>query len=816
MKTFRFLLIAVICILAGGRGIALGQCVPPPSGMVAWWPLDETSSPANDLAGVNNVGTWMNNPTPVSGKVAGALSFDNDYVEVQDHSELNFGEGDLTIDAWVKRDSASTNSPPSVIIDKRDPISGIGYSLAVSYGRLTFLMSGTNYATTTYPVPADDQWHHVAVTVNRVTNIVQFYCDGILLDALLFTSPPGNLNNTNSFWIGKGQLAGNQPWLGCIDELELFNRALDSTEVQAIFIADSLGKCKPDTCLIDTLVLNTGYNHNDGTIYSDGTFDNYWIVIADPEASTTEPRPANVTGWQSGWSTALNSVANWINYHPVAENLNEVSFDFRFRFCLDINFQNVEINMRMLVDDEADIFVNTNPAGSTPPQPYPCGDCNHLNIRTFLINDQNFFHSGCNEIIIRVRNVHGVKTGLIIAGSIKATSGLRKISPVCCPCTGPTGSINGFKWNDLNGNGDWQTSEPKLPNWTINLSNGQSVLTDAWGYYFFNSLPAGTYTVSETNQTGFTQTFPSIGTHTVNLGYNQTVNNINFGNKRNDRNHYKTWRIQPLNFEDTVFVHDQFMQYSYAIILDRIDFLSNPVKKVFQNDTFNIISPNDHLTWYRAESLAPLKTFHVDYVNQFESTSVWIDTLKYLLVPTRKLPHDQPENLDHYIGYKIETVRWWVAQQLQLQDQFDSIPEFISGFWPTYFLTPARKNNEPVYDTTTHYIAYEINPKRFTPQTRQTTDQFGPHTMQIDTSKFLLVPTKKIAFRECIDPGDVNGDGKVSVSDVIYLINYLFKGGPLPIPELLVGDVNGDGKVTVSDVVYLINYLFKGGPPLGC
>lgn len=28
-----------------------------------------------------------------------------------------------------------------------------------------------------------------------------------------------------------------------------------------------------------------------------------------------------------------------------------------------------------------------------------------------------------------------------------------------------------------------------------------------------------------------------------------------------------------------------------------------------------------------------------------------------------------------------------------------------------------------------------------------------------------------------------------------------------------IGDVNCDGKVTVSDVVYLINYLFKGGPP---
>ena len=63
--------------------------------------------------------------------------------------------------------------------------------------------------------------------------------------------------------------------------------------------------------------------------------------------------------------------------------------------------------------------------------------------------------------------------------------------------------------------------------------------------------------------------------------------------------------------------------------------------------------------------------------------------------------------------------------------------------------------------------------------------------------------------------GDANRDNKVTVSDVIYEINYLFKGGPLPDP-LKSGDANCDGKVTVADVVYLINYLFKGGPPPVC
>jgi len=60
--------------------------------------------------------------------------------------------------------------------------------------------------------------------------------------------------------------------------------------------------------------------------------------------------------------------------------------------------------------------------------------------------------------------------------------------------------------------------------------------------------------------------------------------------------------------------------------------------------------------------------------------------------------------------------------------------------------------------------------------------------------------------------GDVNLDGEINSADVTYLINYLFREGPEPMP-LESGDVNCDGVINSADVVYLINYLFKGGPP---
>jgi predicted house-cleaning NTP pyrophosphatase (Maf/HAM1 superfamily) len=58
--------------------------------------------------------------------------------------------------------------------------------------------------------------------------------------------------------------------------------------------------------------------------------------------------------------------------------------------------------------------------------------------------------------------------------------------------------------------------------------------------------------------------------------------------------------------------------------------------------------------------------------------------------------------------------------------------------------------------------------------------------------------------------GDANKDKKVTVSDIVFLVSYLFKHGPAPNP-IQSGDANCDGKVTVGDIVYLVSYLFKHG-----
>jgi hypothetical protein len=69
----------------------------------------------------------------------------------------------------------------------------------------------------------------------------------------------------------------------------------------------------------------------------------------------------------------------------------------------------------------------------------------------------------------------------------------------------------------------------------------------------------------------------------------------------------------------------------------------------------------------------------------------------------------------------------------------------------------------------------------------------------------------QVVSRRCVSwtCGDVDGNGMVNVSDAVYLISYIFGGGPPPDP-LETGDVNCDAIVNVSDVVYLIAYIFGG------
>jgi len=71
--------------------------------------------------------------------------------------------------------------------------------------------------------------------------------------------------------------------------------------------------------------------------------------------------------------------------------------------------------------------------------------------------------------------------------------------------------------------------------------------------------------------------------------------------------------------------------------------------------------------------------------------------------------------------------------------------------------------------------------------------------------------TNVLCYSPCV-PGDANGSGNIDIDDVVYLIAYIFGGGPAPVPYLCCGDANASCNIDIDDAVYLISYIFGGGP----
>jgi hypothetical protein len=59
--------------------------------------------------------------------------------------------------------------------------------------------------------------------------------------------------------------------------------------------------------------------------------------------------------------------------------------------------------------------------------------------------------------------------------------------------------------------------------------------------------------------------------------------------------------------------------------------------------------------------------------------------------------------------------------------------------------------------------------------------------------------------------GDVDKNGILNISDAVFIISYIFGGGPAPEP-LCLGDIDGNGFISISDAVAIINYIFGEGP----
>ena len=79
----------------------------------------------------------------------------------------------------------------------------------------------------------------------------------------------------------------------------------------------------------------------------------------------------------------------------------------------------------------------------------------------------------------------------------------------------------------------------------------------------------------------------------------------------------------------------------------------------------------------------------------------------------------------------------------------------------------------------------------------------------------LLCRVEEVTIGMISDPlrvSDANSSGEEDIDDVVYIISYIFTGGPAPTPcPVTSGDADCSCEIDVDDVVYAIEYIFLGG-----
>lgn len=232
----------LLCLLS--TWLPAQVCVPPPEGLIAWWPGDGNT---DDIVGGRN-GVFFGTPGFSPGMVEGAFRFDgNSFVEVADDPIWTLGNHPFTIDCWVNF-SQVRGRDPFVAHDEgageRNKFifwydaSGHnkprGPALRFHINSPTLPPLDPAYAPWT---PQTDRWYHVAVT--RDGSEYRLYIDG---DLVSVDSDPNTIPDPRiGLHIGRGEF---YRFIGMIDEVEIFDRALQGSEIRSIFDAGSAGKCK--------------------------------------------------------------------------------------------------------------------------------------------------------------------------------------------------------------------------------------------------------------------------------------------------------------------------------------------------------------------------------------------------------------------------------------------------------------------------------------------------------------------------------------------------------------------------------------------
>lgn len=324
---------AVLTVNSGGGGT--NTCTPPPSGLVAWW---KGQSNTLDSAGSNN-GTVVNGSIAyAAGEVGKAFRYTNNsgYVTVAASPSLNVGQGSgFTLEAWIQ---------PADLVNEM-PIFEWQYNTNNDFNGAHFWVSSINGPGCLFANVVDSSntshwiysspgiltsnYQHVALTYDKASGVASIYRNGVLV----VSNSIGSFTpyTTGNLLLGERTFLGGQPthhYLGGLDEMSVYSRALSQSEIAAIYNAGSAGKCDstnsggapaiglvlPNYCVSNQIVTADGSLNQplrEQMVYGASQFPSNPIVITQirwrPDTTVGGPVSVTISNLQIKLSTTVKT-----------------------------------------------------------------------------------------------------------------------------------------------------------------------------------------------------------------------------------------------------------------------------------------------------------------------------------------------------------------------------------------------------------------------------------------------------------------------------------------------------------------------------
>jgi glucose/arabinose dehydrogenase/chitodextrinase len=202
-----------------------------PAGLVAGWSFDEGSgTSAHDASGNGNTLTLLSGATWSSGQDSGGLAFSGSAnASTADAVSLDLASS-YTLTAWIHPFTLS-GYRTILIKEHTNGNGGCGYWLQTVGDQIS---SGFNNGSLCKEHTASAHlqpgtWSHIAAVFDNSANTYQIYLNGGLLSSQSETTAP--IPNNQNLTIGRTAYGEN--WHGLLDEVRIYNRALNAQEIQA-------------------------------------------------------------------------------------------------------------------------------------------------------------------------------------------------------------------------------------------------------------------------------------------------------------------------------------------------------------------------------------------------------------------------------------------------------------------------------------------------------------------------------------------------------------------------------------------------------